>query len=101
MNRHRSFNDFYQAFALLALHEGISLNYFDNTLDNGTQKQLRVFKKACIDTEAHAIGDESLPLTPKEQLQMFQGLQNRLSPKTGDSVPQAHKDVTQGRIRSL
>lgn len=61
--RNASYNDFYQQFALLALHDGMSLNYYENTLDLGTKQQLRLFKNACVEQDASLISAEQLPLT--------------------------------------
>ena len=70
--RHASFNDFYQQFALLALHDGMKLTYFDTTLDVTTQQQLRQFKKACIEQDASLISQEQLPLTAAQLLALAQ-----------------------------
>ena len=70
--RHRSFNDFYQQFALLALHDGMKLTYFDLTLDVTTQQQLRHFKNACIEHDASLISYEQLPLTAAQLVALAQ-----------------------------
>lgn len=64
--RNLSCNDFYQHFALLALHEGIKLTYFDTSLDASTQQQLRLFKKACVEQTNAQIAQVQLPLTAAE-----------------------------------
>ena len=61
--RHVSFNDFYQQFALLALHDGMTLTYYDNPIDDTTQQQLRHFKKACIEEDTLLINTDLLPMT--------------------------------------
>lgn len=61
--RNASYNDFYQQFALLALHDGMSLDYFENTLDLGTKQQLRLFKNACVEQGSSLLSAEQLPLT--------------------------------------
>lgn len=70
--RHASFNDFYQQFALLALHDGMKLTYFDTMLDVTTQKQLRQFKNACIEHDASLISQEQLPLTAAQLVALSQ-----------------------------
>ncbi len=70
--RHASFNDFYQQFALLALHDGMKLTYFDTTLDLTTQQQLRQFKNACIEQDASLISQEQLPLTAAQLVALAQ-----------------------------
>ncbi|CEG59203.1 plasmid replication protein, CyRepA1 family [Legionella fallonii] len=70
--RHASFNDFYQQFALLALHDGMKLTYFDTTLDVTTQQQLRQFKNACIEQDASLISQEQLPLTAAQLVALAQ-----------------------------
>ncbi|CZP46096.1 plasmid replication protein, CyRepA1 family [Legionella pneumophila] len=70
--RHASFNDFYQQFALLALHDGMKLTYFDTTLDVTTQQQLRHFKNACIEQDASLISQEQLPLTAAQLVALAQ-----------------------------
>ncbi|MBA2649394.1 MAG: hypothetical protein H0U75_07330 [Legionella sp.] len=70
--RHASYNDFYQQFALLALHDGMKLTYFDTTLDLTTQQQLRQFKKACIEQDSSLISQEQLPLTAAQLLALAQ-----------------------------
>ena len=64
--RHASFNDFYQQFALLALHDGMQLTYFEHTLEATTQQQLRHFKKACIEQDLSLLNQELLPLTASQ-----------------------------------
>jgi hypothetical protein len=64
--RHASYNDFYQQFALLALHDGMSLTYFEQTLDVTTQQQFRHFKKACIEQGTSLLNQELLPLTASQ-----------------------------------
>lgn len=64
--RHASYNDFYQQFALLALHDGMRLTYFEQSLDVTTQQQLRHFKKACIEQDTSLLNQELLPLTARE-----------------------------------
>lgn len=61
--RNASYNDFYQEFALLALHDGMRLSYFDNTLDLSTRLQLRQFKKACVEQDSATLCQQQLPLT--------------------------------------
>lgn len=70
--RHASFNDFYQQFSLLALHDGMKLTYFDTTLDVTTQQQLRQFKNACIEQDASLISQEQLPLTAAQLVALAQ-----------------------------
>jgi hypothetical protein len=70
--RHASFNDFYQQFSLLALHDGMKLTYFDTTLDATTQQQLRQFKNACIEQDASLISQEQLPLTAAQLVALAQ-----------------------------
>ncbi len=71
--RHASFNDFYQQFALLALHDGMKLTYFESTLDTTTQQQLRQFKNACIEQDAALISQQPmLPLTAAQLLALSQ-----------------------------
>lgn len=70
--RHASFNDFYLQFALLALHDGMKLTYFDTALDLTTQQQLRQFKKACIEQDASLISQEQLPLTAAQLVALAQ-----------------------------
>ena len=59
--RNRSFNDFYQQFALLSLDEGIKLSYAVCTPDNETRKQFRKFKQAFVQVEAEAVGLADMP----------------------------------------
>jgi phage/plasmid primase-like uncharacterized protein len=61
-----SFNDFYQQFALLALHEGIELDYDDALLDAQTKRELRTFKNACVSNEAGLVAQVELGMTPAE-----------------------------------
>ncbi len=70
--RLRSFNDFYLQFALLALHDGMKLGYFDTPLDETTQQQLRQFKKACLEQDTSLISKEQLPLTAAQLLALAQ-----------------------------
>ena len=70
--RHASFNDFYQQFALLALHDGMKLTYFETLIDSATQQQLRQFKKACIEQDASLISQEQLPLNAAQLLALAQ-----------------------------
>lgn len=64
--RNRSFNDFYQQFALLALHEGLKLTYFDTALDADTKQQFRQFKKACVEQDASLLAEQPLTLTASQ-----------------------------------
>lgn len=66
--RNASNNNFYEQFALLALHDGMHLAYFEEDMDLGIQKQLKNFKKACIEHDANQICREQLPLTASELL---------------------------------
>jgi len=56
IERHRSLNDFYQQFALLSLHEGITLTYSDAAPDKETKKQFREIKATFVKIEAEAVG---------------------------------------------
>lgn len=66
--RNTSNNNFYEQFALLALHDGMHLAYFENEMDLSIQKQLKQFKKACSEQDANQICQEQLPLTASELL---------------------------------
>ena len=66
--RHASFNDFYQQFALLALHDGMRLTYFETELEDSLRQQLKQFKTACVTHDASNIKQDSLPLTPLQLL---------------------------------
>ena len=70
--RHASFNDFYLQFALLALHDGMTLTYFDTPLDATTQQQLRQFKHACIEQDMSLISQAQLPLTAAQLVALAQ-----------------------------
>ncbi|MFA5960490.1 MAG: plasmid replication protein, CyRepA1 family [Tatlockia sp.] len=59
--RNLSYNDFYQQFALLALHDAMTLCYFGNTLDQSTKQQLRQFKNACVEQDTSLLIKEKLP----------------------------------------
>ena len=61
--RNASFNDFYQQFALLALHDGMKLSYFENRLEESAKQQVRLFKNACVEQDASVLCKEQLPLT--------------------------------------
>ena len=61
--RNASYNDFYQQFALLALHDGMKLTYFENALDASAKQQVRLFKNACIEQDGSLLCKEQLPLT--------------------------------------
>jgi hypothetical protein len=67
-NRHRSFNNFYEQFALLALHDGMHLSYFDSCMDVSVQKQLRQFKNACVEHATAQLCAAELPLTASQLL---------------------------------
>jgi hypothetical protein len=66
--RNASYNDFYQQFALLALHDGMTLNYFDNNLDAHTKQQLRLFKNASVEQDTTLLIQEQLPLTAAQMV---------------------------------
>jgi phage/plasmid primase-like uncharacterized protein len=66
--RNASCNDFYQHFALLALHEGMKLTYFETKLNSDTQQQFRHFKKVCGEQDYAHLSQEQLPLTPAQLL---------------------------------
>lgn len=65
-SKHLSFNDFYTQFALLALHEGMTLKYFEHQLDLDTQKKLRQLKHSCFSSEEILISENPLSLTARE-----------------------------------
>ena len=65
-SRHASLNNFYQQFALLALHENIELVYADNLLDADTRKQFRQLKQAFVQAEAVEVGHAPLSETAKD-----------------------------------
>ena len=62
-NRNASRNDFYQQFALLALHENIDLTYFEEAPDADVRKNFRQLKKSIMETEAEKIGAAPLSET--------------------------------------
>lgn len=64
--KNRSFNDFYQSFALLALHDGIQLDYADELLDLSAKRELRTLKNAVVSSEASLIGAANLDMTINE-----------------------------------
>jgi len=66
--RNASFNDFYQEFALLALHDGMALTYFDTLLEDSTKTQLRAFKKACVQQDNSLVNAQDLPLSAAQIL---------------------------------
>jgi len=49
--RNRSFNDFYEQFCLLALHDGMKILYADEKLETSARQQVRQFKAACIEQD--------------------------------------------------
>lgn len=68
--RNRSFNNFYEQFALLALSDGMNLTYFENTLNQDIRQQLRDFKSACIEQDLNLIVEEDLPLTAMQLVEL-------------------------------
>jgi hypothetical protein len=64
--KNRSFNDFYQSFALLALHDGIKLDYADELLDLSAKRELRTLKNAVVSFEAGLISQAELSMTANE-----------------------------------
>ena len=64
--KNRSFNDFYQSFALLALHDGIKLDYADEILDLSAKRELRTLKNAVVSFEAGLISKAELSMTANE-----------------------------------
>lgn len=54
--RNLSLNDFYQQFALLSLHEGITLTYAKSELDLDTRKQFKEIKQTFMQIEAQSVG---------------------------------------------
>ena len=70
--RSRSFNDFYEQFSLLALHEGLRLGYAEGALDTETRQQLRHFKQACMEHDTALMSRESLPLSAAQLVALAQ-----------------------------
>lgn len=66
--RHASFNDFYQQFSLLALHDGMKLSYYDNPLEPELKQGFKQFKDACIAQDITQLSQTNLPLTASELL---------------------------------
>ena len=64
--KNRSFNDFYQSFALLALHDGIKLEHADELLDLSAKRELRTLKNAVVNQEAGLISRAALSMTASE-----------------------------------
>ncbi len=101
--RNRSFNDFYQQFALLSLDEGIKLSYAEFSLDIDTKKQFKQLKQSFIQVEAGAVGQAIVPETlaairellnmPRKSMEQTRSMQKqqaidfyRLSPDDTESI---------------
>lgn len=62
--KNRSFNDFYEQFCLLALHDGMNLGYSDEPINAELKKHFTSFKTACI--EQGSFEQEALELSAIE-----------------------------------
>lgn len=62
--KNRSFNDFYEQFCLLALHDGMSLGYSDKSINAELKQYVTSFKAACI--EQGSVKQEALELSAIE-----------------------------------